>query len=284
MPTAAPPLADSHPPWLASLTLGFERNGAKTLLRHNRHVGPLRVQKALYPEGPERCHAIVLHPPAGIVGGDSLTLDIEIGPDAQALLTTPGAGKWYRTAEREASQQVRIKVGAGGTVEWLPQENILFAAARASLKTDIDLALGARYLGIDTLCFGRQASGEKFDRGHLRIATDIRIDGAPIWCERGTIHGGSPQMSSPTGLARHSVCSTLILAGAEIDRAALAACRAAVGDAPHQGLSIVMPNLLVGRWLGDSGEAARAWFLALWRILRPGYLGGEAAIPRIWNT
>ncbi len=271
--------------WQARLDLGFEKRGTDTILACRTHHGPLRIQKPLYPEGPELCHAIVLHPPAGIAGGDRLHIDVDVGPGAQTLFTTPGAGKWYRSAGAEAEQSVTLKVGAGGTAEWLPQESIIFDAARARMRTTVELGEGARYLGVETLCFGRRASGETFDRGTLRLATDIRVDGRPLWHERGIIDGGAPLMTSPIGLAGYSVCSTVLAAGAEIDAATLAACRAAASrETGAQWGVTVMPQLFVGRYLGHSAEAAREWFIALWETLRPAFIGRPAAVPRIWNT
>jgi urease accessory protein len=271
--------------WQARLDLGFERRNLETILARRAHHGPLCVQKPLYPEGPELCHAIVVHPPAGICGGDRLQIDIEVGDGAQALLTTPGAGKWYRSAGSQAEQQVYIKVGAGGTAEWLPQESIVFDGTQARMHTTVDLAEGARFIGVETLCFGRRASGEIFDRGTLRLATDIRIDGRPLWHERGIIDGGSALMTSPIGLDGFTVCSTVLAAGADVAAETLAACRAATSpEAGAQWGVTAMPQLFVGRYLGHSAEAAREWFVELWRALRPGFIGREATLPRIWNT
>ena len=126
--------------WRASLALGFERRGGRTVLADRRHDGPLVVQKAMHPEGPEVCHAIVVHPPAGIVGGDELLIDVAVREGAHALLTTPGAGKWYRTSGPWASQHVRIDVAAGGIAEWLPQETIVYDGARARITWEAQLA------------------------------------------------------------------------------------------------------------------------------------------------
>lgn len=281
-----PPCADSIvSSWHASLDLGFERHGAATRLVRREHCGPLRVQKALYPEGPQLCHAIVLHPPAGIAGGDRLQIGFELGADAQALLTTPGAGKWYRSAGPLAEQAVSIKVGAGATAEWLPQEGIFFSGAQARMRTTVDLDPGARFVGVETLCFGRRASGETFERGSLQLASDIRLDGKLLWRERGVIEGGSPLLHSPIGLAGFSVCSTVLAAGREIEMETLRACRTVT--APESGARCgvsAMPQLFVGRYLGHSAQAAREWFVMLWQHLRPIMIGREAAVPRIWNT
>jgi urease accessory protein len=271
--------------WHARLDLGFERRGMDTILARRAHRGPLRVQKPLYPEGPDLCHVLVLHPPAGICGGDHLAINVELGDDAQVLLTTPGAGKWYRSAGPSAEQTVTVKVGAGGTVEWLPQESIVFAGAQARMRTTVDLEEGARFVGVETLCLGRRASGETFDRGSLRLATDIRLAGKLLWRERGQIDGGSALLHSPIGLAGFSVCATVLAAGAEIDAETLAACRAAAPrEAGAQWGVTAMPRLFVGRYLGHSAEAAREWFVALWQHLRPTLVGRAAAVPRIWNT
>lgn len=271
--------------WQAALELGFERREDATLLVHRHHLGPLRVQKPLYPEGPAICHAIVLHPPAGICGGDQLHIAIDVGNAAQALLTTPGAGKWYRSAGALAELETNIKVGAGGTAEWLPQESIVFSGAQARMRTTVELDEGARFIGIETLCFGRRASGEHFDRGELRLATDIRCGSKLLWRERGRIEGGSPLLHSPIGLAGFSVCSTVLLAGVDVVAETLAGCRAATSPetGAQYGVS-ALPQLFVGRYLGHSAEAARAWFVELWQHLRPVFIGREMAVPRIWNT
>lgn len=272
-------------PWQASLALGFARRGDSTILVRRDHRGPLCVQKALYPEGPEVCHAIVLHPPAGIAGGDQLDIRVEADAAAHALLTTPGAGKWYRSGGAQAMQQVHLRVGAGAVVEWLPQESIVFSGALADMRTTIELEQGASFMGVETVCFGRRASGEKFARGSLRLATDIRADGRLLWRERGRIDGGSALLDSPIGLAGFTVCSTVLAAGTELAPETLAACRAARSrEAGAQWGVSRLPKLLVGRYLGHSAEAAREWLVQLWSALRPALSGREAVAPRIWNT
>ncbi|WP_175573293.1 urease accessory protein UreD, partial [Pseudomonas aeruginosa] len=96
--TAALPDLSFHPAWHAQLELAYARAGDATRPVTRRHAGPLRVQKHLYAEGPEVCQHILVHPPGGIAGGDSLAFDVRLGERAWAQLTSPGAAKWYRAA------------------------------------------------------------------------------------------------------------------------------------------------------------------------------------------
>lgn len=271
--------------WQARLQLGFVRREQATILARREHFGPLRVQKALYPEGEETCHAIVLHPPSGIAGGDALEIGVRVGPEAHALLTTPGAGKWYRSGGPEASQRLNLEVADNGVLEWLPQETIVFDGARARMSTEIALHQGARFIGWEVLCLGRRAAGERFDSGEILLHTRIEQDGRPIWLERGKLEGGSPLLESPAGLSGYSVSATLLAVGPGLDAALLAACRdilPAEAGARH-GIT-VLPEVFVARYLGHSSESARDWFAALWQTLRPALIGCEARTPRIWNT
>jgi len=281
------PAFDSAPTtgWQARLDLRFARRDEATILAERLHRGPLRVQKALHPEGPGVCHAIVLHPPAGIAGGDELEIAVDVGAAAHALLTTPGAGKWYRSAAPRASQTLDFEVGANARLEWLPQESIVFDGALADMRSRIRLAAGARYLGWEVLCLGRRASNECFANGDLKLGTRIEQEGKLLWLEQGRLSGGSLLLDSPVGLAGFSVCGTLLAAGEAIPPALLGACRSVASheSSARQGLT-ALPQLLVARYLGHSSEAARAWFAALWQVLRPALLGREAQPPRIWST
>ncbi|HHK4232807.1 urease accessory protein UreD, partial [Pseudomonas aeruginosa] len=187
--TAALPDLSFHPAWHAQLELAYARAGDATRPVTRRHAGPLRVQKHLYAEGPEVCQHILVHPPGGIAGGDSLAFDVRLGERAWAQLTSPGAAKWYRAA-CPSRQTLEIHLEPGATLEWLPQESIVFAGAQAELETRIQLRGDARLFYWDMVALGRPASGERFASGHFVAALDIRRDDRLLWHERQRIDGG----------------------------------------------------------------------------------------------
>ena len=264
-------------PWKADLSLGFRYESNRTVLAEKRFDGPLVVQKPLYPEGDAVCHAIVVHPPAGIVGGDQLSLRVTAAADTSVLLTTPGAGKWYRSAGPWASQKLRFEVN--GSLEWLPQETIVFDGALADIECEVNLGPQASYIGWEILCLGRNGSDERFSKGRIELRNRISRNDKPLWRERGAIAAGGRLMQSPAGLNGKLVCATLVAAARQINTAVVADCRA-VDDVSVT----LLPGLLVARHLGDSSEAAKQRFIRLWQILRPAIHGREAQLPRIWRT
>lgn len=288
--------SESHPPraeparpdhLLATLSLGFGRDGDATRLFRREHYGPLRVQKALYPEGPSVAHSIIVHPPGGVVGGDELRIDATVETGAAAVVSTPGAAKWYRANGHVSRQQLRLSVAGDAALEWLPQETIFFNEADVQLDTTVDLQGNARFIGCDILCFGRTASGERFDSGRIRQQLRIVRDGAPLWLEQGRLIGGSAQMRSPLALAGHTVCANLVAVGVPMSSALMQALRERcmrVADGRGRFGATQMKSVLLVRYLGDSSEVARQVMLAAWQLLRPALLMREATELRIWHT
>ena len=268
------------PSWHAELALGYARFGDSTRPVLRRHQGPLRVQKHLYAEGPQVCQHIIVHPPGGIAGGDRLDISASVGSGAWAQITSPGAAKWYRAAG-PAYQRLDLRVAAGASLEWLPQETIIFSAAQAELSTSIDLEGDARLFYWDVVALGRPASGERFDLGHFQAQLDIRRDGQLLWHERQRIVGNDGLLDSPIGLDGQPVFATLLVTG-EIDSDLLEQCRSLSN--PVRGDLTQLPGLLVARCLASEALLARAWLIELWKLLRPALLGREAVPPRIWNT
>ncbi|MGE0386868.1 MAG: urease accessory protein UreD [Gammaproteobacteria bacterium] len=282
-------LAAGHAPanhaagWHARLALGFDRADGRVRLARRAHSGPLAVQRPFHPEGPDVCHVYLLHPPAGIVGGDRLDIDAQVDPGAHVLLTTPAATRFYRSAGAEAQLLQNVRVAAGATLEWLPQETILFDGAIARLCTRIDCEPGARILAWEIACLGRPAAGEQFARGHADMCMEFHRDGRPLLLERLAFAAGSPVQAARAGLMRMPVTATLCLAPADAQAAAQASALLARAQGCIAGATLI-GDLLVVRVLAHDGAAARAAFERLWHALRPGFAGRPACAPRIWST
>jgi urease accessory protein len=253
------------------------------VVAERRHVGPLQVQKPLYPEDEAVCHGIVLHPPAGIVGGDELELRVAVGEKAAVVLTTPGAAKWYRSTGAQARQSLSFEVGPHASLEWLPQPSIAFDRALGRADAEIILGESACYIGWEMLCLGRTASGERLNAGRMLTRLRIVREGKPIFLERASIEGGSRLLDSAVGLAGQPITGTLVASASAIPAELLNACRAIRPGAGRAGVTR-LPGVMVARYLGDRVEAGQDYFVRVWQQLRPALIGREARPPRIWRT
>ena len=292
--------------WRGRLDLGFEARGGRTVLASRSHEGPLMVQSPFYPEGPV-CHACLLHPPGGVVGGDRLHVAGRLRERAHALLTTPAATKIYRSAGGLSRIEQVLHVAPDATLEWLPQRTLAFSGARAHASTRVHLRGAARFLGWEAVCLGRPAAGERFDRGAMRQDFELWKDGEPLMVERNAFDAASPLMNAAWGLARRPALASLLLYpagehlpaaaravlerfGAGVARAAPECSEAGIGRAAPErseagaGRAAVtlVDGVLACRIVSDDTEGAWNLLVGLWRILRPLFLGREATTPRIW--
>lgn len=277
--------------WRAGLDLRFVRaaDGA-TRFAHRRHLGPLRVQRLLYPEGADCAHAVLLHPPGGVAAGDALDIALQVDAGARVLATTPGSAKWYRSDGRAARQSLRLRVADAACLEWLPQESVLFDGAHARQTLDIELAPGAAAFGWDIVQLGRLAAGEHWRNGHWAQRLTLRRGGRLCWVEQGALDANGVLRDSPLGFAGHAVAasawgaSPALAADAE---SALVAVRevAAQHDLPCGITWLAEPaKILVIRALADSADAMRALFEQLWHTLRPCIAARPPQRPRLWST
>jgi Urease accessory protein UreH len=272
------------PPWQARLALGFASNDGRSVLARREQYGPLALQKTLYPEGDAVCHGVLLHPPGGIAGGDTLDIALTLDRGSHALITTPGAAKWYRSLGASATQQVRCQLAAHAALEYLPQETILFDGCCGDSRLDIDMEEGAIFIGWDISVMGRAASGEAYRTGIFRQQTRVSVGGRLCFDERARLAGGDALLDSPAGYRGQRVVGTLLAVGKKVSAGSLASCRKLVMPGSALVGATQLPEVFVARYLGDDAEAARHYFAQIWACLRPELLGRDATPPRIWST
>lgn len=273
--------------WPARLTLSAARDGAGATRVHARHDGPLRLLKTLYPETARIAHAVLVHPPGGLVGGDRLDIQLDVQAGAHLLVTTPAATRFYRSNAGEAAQVVHAAVGEGARLEWLPQETLAYPDCMARNEVRLSLAPGASLFATEVLGLGLPAAGQPFDRGRLLQHLEI----AGQWLDRGWLDAADTALlDGPCGLAGHRVLGTLAYAQTDAladVSALLDDSRALIADVPRSGIThLAGPRgaVLLMRVIGDEVESvtlALRRVRALWRERLWGLPGGD---PRIWAT
>lgn len=288
-PPAVPAEAPADTGWAASLALEFAHREGRTVPSLRSHRGPLRIQKGFTPEGADLWHQVIVHPPGGVASGDSLSINIEAGPKARALLTSPGAAKWYRAnlhaPVKRARQAVHLRVQPGASLEWLPLESIVFDGAQAEWQSRFELAVDASLVAAELVCLGRPAARERFNSGVLRWHTEIVRGGQLLFSERALLEGGSTALDSPGGLAGCPAFATLWLVSGQDNLSLITdRVRQALDDSPECWAATALPGLVILRWRGACAEDGWRVLRAAWTAARPLMLGRPACVPRIWST
>jgi urease accessory protein len=222
-----------------------------------------------------------------LVGGDTLTMTVSAAAGAHALITTPGAARFYRSGGELARQHCTLSLAEGARMEWLPLESLLYSGCLAENRILLDLAPGSELLGWDVTCLGLPHAGLAFERG--QYLQHIELPGT--WLERGLLRASDRQlMQSPLGLAGSACTATLFLAsGHAIERdrreRLLEVARECIHSSDLErtaGVTSPAHKVLVLRVLAPYSEPAMNLLRSVWSQWRRELWGVEPVTPRIW--
>jgi urease accessory protein len=274
--------------WHAQLDINYTLEQQRTVARHS-HSGPLRVLQSLYPQGDAICHNVLVHPPGGLVGGDTLDMTVAASGNAHGLLTTPGATRFYRSAGELALQRTRIDLQDQARLEWLPLEALAYNQCHAENRLTLSLAPQAEFMGWDVTAFGLPSAALPFEQGSF--LQHIEVPG--VWLERGRIDAMDKRlMDGPLGLAGHRCMASLFfVSGAPLARhrreAGLELARGLIEVHTLQasaGVSCPNPQVMVVRVLSPLVEPAMQLLRQVWVSWRTHFWQLPAVSPRIWST
>lgn len=284
------PKANATQYWFARLELDFVAAKKCTILKQRKHTGPVRVQKMLWPEKTGVCHAIIVHPPAGIAGGDHLSFNMQASQAAHALVTTPGAGKWYKTNQKQAFQHIEITVKDSAIFEWLPQETMLFNGACANSSTKIMLDQSASFIGWDMLVLGRQACAEQFSQGSYQSSLQLYRDDKLLVTDRLSFSGNDRFLSSCLGMHGQAVMGSLWAVAPPAQRnnttleAQIDQIRELMMRMQVNVRLTLLDDVITARYLGNDVRHCHDAFAAIRAKLRRYWFDLDEEFPRIWRT
>ncbi len=274
-------------PWHAKLELSYSAHDGRTVA-HHLHTGPLRILQSLYPEGPQICHNVLVHPPGGLIGGDTLELHVNAAAGSHGAITTPGATRFYRSEGELALQTTHLRLEAGSRLEWLPQEALCYSGCNAENRLHLDVAPDAELIGWDVTALGLPNADQPFMQGSLH--QHIEVPGA--WLERATISAQDTRLlDSPAGMGGHRCMATLFLAcGTALTRTrrerALDSARATIAShalASTAGATSPHPRVMVVRVLAPVVEPAMELIRKVREVWRAEMWSISASNPRIWS-
>ena len=280
--------------WQAKLKLDYTRDGEKTIARF-AHSGPLRILQSLYPQGDAICHNVLVHPPGGLVGGDTLDITVTAQGDAHGLVTTPGATRFYRSEGELALQRTHIQLRDSARLEWLPMEAICYNGCLAENQLRMDLRDESELIGWDVTALGLPFANQPFERASF--CQHIEVPG--VWLERGRLDASDVRLlNGPVGLAgNRCMASIFFITAHKMDKtrrqSALDAARAVIDLHPLRATAgaevtagATSPNdrVVVVRVLAPVVEPAMQLLKGVWAAWRRELWRQTATVPRIWAT
>lgn len=238
-----------------------------------REEGALRVR---FPNAASRdiLEAVTVNTAGGMTGGDRFDIDIAVGAGAKLMMTTAAAEKIYRSLGPDTEINVRLKVGAGGSLAWLPQEAILFDQVRLRRSIEVDLAPDASLLLAEGVVFGRSAMGEKVAQGRFFDRWRVRRGGRLVFAESLRLDHAIAERLAQRAVAGGGVAiaSVLTIPGDETAAASIAAKDNFAGEV---GVS-AWNGLALARLVAPDGAALRRDLIAVLTAF------GNMPIPRLW--
>ena len=266
--------AGTEPPATGGLTLRFAPGPRGTRLRHQAGTAPLRCLRAFDLGGGEAI-AQVVHVGPGVMAGDRLALTLEAEPGAQAVVVAQSATKLHAMIDgTHAEQHVRIRVGAGASLEWHPGLSIPFARSAFRQRVEVDLEPGARFVLVERWACGRVARGERHAYRRIDSRLHVRVSGRLAYADALVLE---PDLADRPGVFEaHAYLATGVAFGvpsapdetraeattsaAEVATLALRDDRCALRGLGDDGVALQRAvTQRVDAWRARDGRASVAW-------------------------
>jgi urease accessory protein len=274
----------------ALLSLRFEDIAGQTILRLEHQHPPWRVIRA-FPNASGETLAHLHNVSGGVLDNDDLRLQVQIGPDARAQITTTGATRIYRSRSVDAvsRQRTEITIAERGLLEYLPDPLIPYGQSRFEQSTTIDLNHEATLFWWETIAPGREAAGEVFDYHALSSSLDLRAEGQSIAFEQYAIEPAIRNPASPARLGAFRYFSTFYICQAGRATQSWLELESQLGDLAEQlsrpgevlwGVSALAACGLAIRGVALKGRDLTQSLTTFWRAAKWSLCGRVAAIPR----
>jgi urease accessory protein len=248
--------------------------GDQSRLKDLRQQGSYR---AIFPRPIKgTIEAVIINTAGGITGGDKFATKVTAYDHAKVSVTTQAAERIYRAPNATAgSMQTRLEVKPNAQLYWLPQETILFEGSRLRRRLEVDVAQGAKFLMVEPLVFGREASGESLQSCSLDDSVCITCDEKPVYVDRIKLNGDIAATLKRPAVANGARAMASIVLVDPTAKALLDGVRALLPS--FGGASLLADNILVIRLLCSDSFALRTALLPILTHLT------QNAVPKNWR-
>ena len=256
-----------------SVTLTSKLRGNVSVIDDLHQSGCLRL---LFPRGDAALDAVLINTSGGVTGGDNIAVSATVGAGSEMTLTTQAAERAYRAQPGQIGQiTTTLSVDAGGALNWLPQEILLFNGSNLHRELKVSLAGNASALLVEPVVFGRAAMGETLTDIAFKDRVSVMRDGRPIYRDGACFEGNAAAQLARPAIGQGMIAMANIIYAAPDAQTRLPAVRALMPSTG--GASLLADDLLVGRIMAADSFLLRCALIPIIERL------SGAAVPRTWR-
>jgi len=158
---------------------------SKTYIKSLLSKAPFLIQKAMYPDTgyPHFAHIYMMSSSGGILQGDEQKIDVAMGRNSAARITTQSATKIYKMEGGYASQYINIHSQERSYLEFVPHQIIPFKSSRFYQEVNLEVEENVVLVYSEIISAGRIASGEKFDFDLCFLRTSAHRNGQILFTD-----------------------------------------------------------------------------------------------------
>src|ERR1700756_3462342 len=226
--------------------------------------------------------AVLINTGGGVAGGDRLECSVTALPGASIAVTSQAAEKVYRALDAPARVATPLKAHEFARLAWLPQETIVFNAARIHRTTEIELFAGAQLLALEWLVLGRAAHGEIVVAGSVSDGWRVRKDGRLIWADSFRITDEIfPHLKTKALLSNCTAIATLIYFGLDLDKR-LDFLREIIPSLGCTCAATLVSGLIVVRFAAKQCSDLKLALRSFLQQFEPEVGSGPFRVPKMW--
>ena len=229
--------------------------------------------KLLFPRR-SASEAVIVNTAGGITGGDRFDLSVDVAQGADLTLTTQACERAYAASPGPAGR-LSVRLSVDGTLHWLPQETLLFENCDFERELTVDLGPNARFLMVESVCFGRLARGEVLRSARFRDRVHLRRQGRSIFRDGVDLSGDiAGTLDRPAVASGARAMASVVLAAPD---AGAVAQSLRDGLPRTAALSALSDDILLGRFLAADGFDLRGTLIPILKRL------AGRDLPAVWR-
>lgn len=253
--------------------LGFSVKNGQTRLTDLHQSGCV---KALIPRNhSDLTDAVLINTAGGVTGGDRLQYSAALGAGAGLCLTTQTAERVYKSLGDVGQIDVSLTLGECASLDWLPQETILFDACALRRKIDLDLPSSASAMILEPVVLGRKAMGETLGSCFISDQWRVKRDGKLAYVDAMRI-SDPMALSGAATLGDNRAFATLVYVAPDAE-ARLGQMRSLVNFQDVQAASSAWNGCLVTRFIAGDAQPLRNAIVSTLSQFR------AHPMPRVWK-